>query len=239
MNTNVSVIALTPVFRLSYPALIEPKAYMEEGKPKGKPEFSVEMLITGEQLDKFQVLDDATGELSYVHIEQLALKLSKEKWGGDFNPAQAVQHGGMKWPVRKGDDIIAAKDPAKRDRFDHYAGNRVLRAKCASEINGEPNAPRLTYTDGAGNTVTINRTVDESKAKAGSLFYPGAYGYAEVNIKPTEVDGRKYITIYLNKIHFVRDGTRIGAASLMDRFTGIHGGQTDFDATEGMGDEIP
>jgi hypothetical protein len=239
MSQNNSQIALTPVFRISYPALIEPKPYMENGQVKGKPEFSVEMIFTPEQLNEFQVPNHQSDQLDMVNLEQLALRISKAEWGEGFNPAEAVKHGGMKWPVAKGEDLIAKKDPEKRDRYDHYEGMRIVRAKCPPEIRGEPNEPRLTYNDETGRKVVVNRQLDAHKSAAAAKFYAGAYAYAEVNLKPYDVDGRKYVTIYLNKIHFMRDGARIGAVSLMDRYDGIHGGQTDYDPTQGMGDEIP
>ena len=69
------------------------------------------------------------------------------------------------------------------------------------------------------------------------LFLPGNYAMLELSIVPNEVNGKCYLTFYVNHVRFKKVGDRIGGGnSMMDRFDGIDGGEGDVDPTAGDDD---
>jgi hypothetical protein len=235
--TDVSRQILTPKFRMSYPNLLVPRPFKEGAKD----EYSVEMIFDQVDMDRFQVLNDDTGDMDIMNVKQMCVEMSKEAWGSSFNPAEAVKMREMHWPVRNGDEMIAKKEaanPKKTGRYDHYEGMSVIRGKAAALMNGTPFAPRLYYAE-KGQLKQINRNFEAEMAKAAAMFYGGAYATAEINVKTNTTNNTHYIMFYINCVRFVADGDRFGGQTLMERFSGVDGGQTDYDPTEGMTSEIP
>lgn len=227
MSKAASRILITPVFRLSYPNLVEPRAYQENGKPKGDPKFSLEALIEPDDLENFKIHDETTDGLVPADIRKIAVQVAKETWGSDFN-VKAEFAG--KWPIKKGDDE-ADKKEAKGKDGDPYRGKYVINAKANEEF-----PPRLYYR-ADGKRKQIARGMDSDEARAKQLFAAGNYCVAEVTCKAGESPQGKYITFYVNSVLYVKEGERIGGNSLMDRFDGIEGGISDYDPTEGMAEE--
>jgi len=228
-----SRVLITPTFRMSFPNLLEPRPYMQNGKPKGDPTYNTEMLFEPDDLTKFRLYDEESGELAEVDIRKVLVDVAKEKWDG-INVKEAVAAKDLRWPIKKGSDIHAKKLKAGKKGTEYYEGMEVLNAK-----TGQDYPPTLKYKD-KNTWVTVARELDTSMSKAKGLFVGGNYGYAEVSLRAIEVDGEKHITFYLNQVRFVKQGDRIGGGgSLMDRFDGIDGGETDYDPTKDMDDEIP
>jgi hypothetical protein len=214
---------------------VTPKPFEEDGKPKGDPVYSVEMLFDMDSLTKFKQWDDDKGTFIEVDVQRLAVTLLKERFGADFDAKAAHQHGGLHWPFRKGDTLAETKGA----KGDHYKGKMVIRGKALSLIKDKPNAPRLYFVDSDGKRKELSRGLDSNIHRANDLFYSGAYFFAELSMVADETAQGKYVTFYVNSVRFVKDGERLGSSSLMDRFDGIQGGAAAVDPTKNLDDEIP
>lgn len=226
---NVSRILLTPTFRLYYPSLLEPRSYQKKGQAKGAPKYSLSMIFEPDALKKFKIADD-DGELVDVNIRDVLKELAVEGWPDIDDIPAAIKHGGIKWPIRKG-EIVAKKKDGTTKHAEHLDGNFVINA-----ASSEQYPPSLkAYVEDKQINLTRGLTADDTKIK--NLFAGGNYAFAEVNVKPTEVDENKFLTFYLNAICFTKPGERIGGGgSLMDKYQGTHGGEADVDPTEGADD---
>lgn len=239
-NNNPSFTTVTQPFILSYPKLLKPEPYMENGKPKGDPQFSFEAISDVESLNSWNILDKAKDEFVQSSVEKRCVALAREKFGNDFNVVEAVKHGGLSWPFKSGDK----KADEKGAKADHYRGKKSWRAKALAEINGNANEPTLYATDSNGDLVKLLRGTEQGKQRINELFYGGAICTAELNAVAGETAQGKYVTFYLNCVVFEMDGERLGGGSAIERLRGVSGGDTKYDPTEGMGssdldDEIP
>ena len=225
-----SRLVRTPVFRMSYAKLDEPKPFMENGKPKGPPVYSVEQLFDPADLENFLVKrDGGWEECSYP---RLLVELAKEEWGEDFNAAEATKHGGMKWPIQDGTQ--RAEDGKKRGKnWEAYRDKKAIRVKSAQDY-----PPKLFVTD-AGKYRELDRDDDKDRAIIRKRFQSGHFAKANVTIKAVEVDGRKFLTHYVGAVLFWEEGEVIGGMDAEERFGGIEGGESFHDPTKGMDDEIP
>lgn len=228
------ILVITPPFILGYPNVIQPRQYMEGGKPKGDPKFSMEMIFAPDDMGKFKI-PTADGGFEDADLAQLYVRAGKRAFGEDFNAKKSVEARALKWPIVTGEALIAKKleKGKKRENLDHYDGKRIVSATCSQSY-----PPSLKYTEG-GERKNVHRGLDAEEAKAKNLFYGGAVCIAELSIKGTEVDERMHLVTYFNSVLFVRNGERLGGGSLMDRFDGIDGGESDHDPTAGMDDDIP
>lgn len=228
------ILLITPPFTLGYPNVIEPRPYMEGGKVKGDPKFSMEMIFDPGDMGSFKLPTD-DGGFQDEDIAKVYVRAAKRAFGDDFDVKAAAAHGGLKWPLLSGEKLMEKKisKGKKPESVAHYEGKKIISATCSQDY-----PPTLKYTEG-GQRKQINRGLDADVQKAKGLFYGGAVCIAELSIKGMEVDERKYIVTYFNSLMFIRNGERLGGQSLMDRFDGIDGGQSDHDPTAGLDDEIP
>jgi hypothetical protein len=237
-NKTNSVTFITAPFIISYPKLIKPEPYMENGKPKGEPMYSFEGISEIDSLAEWQEVNRETGDFDIVNVEKRVLALVKERFGDDFNAKEAVKHGGLSWPFKSGD----AKADDKGEKADHYRGKKFWRAKALAEINGNPNAPDLWRTVGNGVERVVRGTTAGDQL-ASQLFYGGAIVTAELNAVAGETAQGKYATFYVNAVVFQEDGQRLGSGSNIERMYANRGGESQADPTEGMNkdldDEIP
>lgn len=225
-------ILLTPTFRLYYPVLLEPRAYHESGKPKGDPRFSTGMIFEKGDLAHFKEYNETAEEFLDVNFKDVLVDVAKNAWPDLEDITGAIKHGGIGWPIKKGDTVVKKKDGKHAE---HLEGRFLINAG-----SSEAYAPALkARIDGKMVNLTRGLTADEAKIK--SLFTGGNYAYAEINVKGTNVSDKKYLTLYLNAVCFVKPGERIGggAGGLMDRYDGVSGGEADVDPTDGGDDEIP
>lgn len=237
-NQTTSVTLITAPFILSYPKLLTPEPYMENGKPKGDPMYSFEGISDKDSLSEWQEVNRVTGDFDTINVEKRLVALAKEQWGEDFSVKEAAKHGGLSWPFKSGDK----KADDKGEKGEHYRGRRFWRAKALHEINGNPNAPDLwVVTDGGIERVVRGTTAGNQRAQA--LFYGGAVCTAELNAVAGETAQGKYITFYVNAVVFQEDGERLGGGSNIERMYGVKGGKSQIDPTAGMpkdlDDEIP
>jgi hypothetical protein len=238
-NKSISATFVTAPFIISYPKLLKPESYTENGKPKGEPMYSFEALSAVDSLSEWRMLNRETGDFNVVNVEAILVSLVKEKFGADFNVREAVKAKTLSWPFKSGDK----RAEEKGEKGKHYAGKKIWRAKAMADIKGTPNSPTLYYESGQG-LVKITRGTPTGIELINEKFYGGAICSAEVNAVADEnAGGGKYATFYVNAVIFEKDGDRLGSGPAVERLRGVRGGQTDYNPTEGMGndldDEIP
>ena len=186
------------------------------------------MIFALEDLDNFNKFNEDLEVFESVNIKDTCVELAKAEWPDiDIKSEFTAKN----WPIKDG-DALAKKREAKKKNGDHYKGLKVIRGKASKEY-----PPRLYYTE-EGKSKLVARGLESDENKAKSLFTGGNYAYAEVTVKPNELNDDKYITFYLNSVKFVKTGERLGGQSMLDRFEGIMGGVSDHDPTAGMDDEI-
>ena len=228
---------ITAPFRMSYPNLLVPTQY--DGK--GEFTYNMQMIYEPEDLGKFRAPNDSTGEFDVVDAVQVVKDIAKAEWGVEAGPelVPSPENLTIKWPIKRGtlegQRINAARAAAQKAPIDtaHIEGKALIGCKAYTKY-----APKLWFMDGQ-NRVQAVRGDDVSEQKAGQFFYGGAYGYAALTAKATISGGNRFVTFYVNDVRFLKHGERLGGGSMLDRFEGIHGGMSDYDATEGMDDEIP
>jgi hypothetical protein len=237
-NKTSSVTFITAPFIISYPKLLKPEPYMENGKPKGDPMYSFEGISANDSLKEWQEVNRESGDFDIVSVEARLVDLAKQQWGEDFSVREAVKHGGLSWPFKPGDK----KADEKGEKGEHYRGKKFWRAKALAEIGGNPNSPDL-WAIGEKGIERIVRGTTAGDQRASQVFYGGAVCTAELNAVAGETAQGKYVTFYVNAVVFQKDGERLGGGSNIERMYGVRGGQAQVDPTEGMGndldDEIP
>ena len=237
---TVSATFFTAPFILSYPKLVTAEPYMEDGKPKGEPVYSLEAISDIDALAEWQEVNRDEGTFDPVKIEVRLVQLTKELFGDDFNVKEAVKHGGLSWPFKSGDK----KADDKGEKGKHYRGKKFFRAKAKEEINGQRNEVNLYVNTGDGVERVVLGTT-EGDRQAANKFYGGAICTAELNAVVGETAQGKYVTFYVNAVIFQDDGERLGGESNVARMYGVKGGKTQTDPTAGMkggkelDDEIP
>jgi hypothetical protein len=233
MADEAKISILTPNFRMSFPNLEKPRQFERNGKPQGEPKYSVEMIFAAEDMGKFKTLN-ASDELVDVDIVKVCKELAAKKWPGreltELFPKKS--NGTTNWPVRKGDTLIALREAQGKGRnLDHYAGMFVINA------TGSAKYPPQLRCRRDGQVITLDRDNPEDVKTIKKLFGNGGnYASAEVSLVAQEVDDKYYVSFYLNKLMFKKEGKRLGGESLMDRFGGLDGGESDFDPTSGDSD---
>lgn len=151
--------------------------------------------------------------------------------GPDFDTLKtaAVGVAKAKWPNRdlkelrfpfKGGDTMAAKSASRGKDGDFYKGKIVLSASSKFK----PGVVDANKQD----------ILDTSKV------YSGCWGYAELNFVAYDgvSGGQDGVKAYVNFVMKSRDDDRIAGRDAKSVFAGIQGGQTDYDPSAGLDDEI-
>ncbi len=219
-DEQVKVQLITPLFRMNFPKLL----VAEKPKVKGQanPIFSMGTIFDQESLAKFKQANE-DGTFKDVSIVDVCKDLTVRKWPGQ-KPADIFRNmkGGTNWPIRKGDDMIAAEQKKDKPRkMDYMQGKYLINVKALENY-----PPRLAYRD-AGKLVTLDRSVEADLKKATKLFSGGSYAIAELSVVAQETQMGNFLTFYMNTVVFKKEGERLGGSSLMDRFDGIDGGDSD------------
>lgn len=247
MVSKPTIQLLTPIFRMSFPALIAAKEFIDKGRPTGKWSYQVEAIFDETDLGNFKILDDA-GTPKNVTIADELSRLAKTAWQdlppylypdqpeSQANPkvdpivALIKRQNGKGWPLKKGEAIKAALE-LRGKKGDQYAGKRIMSLKSNKTEKARP--PILSVATGKTFRV-LERSSEADMSIAQNLFVGGNYAFAAISIVADIVSGTRFLTPYLNSIRFVKDGPKFGGQSIMDRFDGIQGGTSDYDPTEGM-----
>lgn len=224
---------VTPLARLSYPAVIDPKPVMNDPKTK---RYGAELLIEPTDLAKFKLMGPDGFEM--VDIRAICATVAREEWGDDFDVEAKkkvpTNQGGLGWPLKDG-NAFAARREAEGKASDHYKGKVYIRTKGAESF-----PPILKFLTADKAFKILERSTDLDVIR--DYFTAGNYVLAEITAKAVETPAKeKFVTFYLNGVCYIRKGERLGSGgSLLDeRLDGILGGISDLDPTEGMEDAIP
>ena len=225
---------LTPLARLSYPAVIEPKAVMGDEKIM---RYGAELIIEPTDLAKFKLMTD--DGLQMVDVRAMCATIAREKWGDDID-VDALKKiepkdGGLGWPLKDG-NLYASRREADGKNGEAYKGKVYLRTKGSDKF---PPVLKFLTTDKAFKVLDRVTELDVIR----NYFTAGNYIMAEITAKAvvTPGVGHKFVTFYLNGVCYIRAGERLGTGgSLLDeKLDGILGGISDLDPTEGMDEAIP
>lgn len=229
-NQPANILLRSPMFRMSYPNLVEARAYQDpRSGRKGDPEFSCDMLLTPEALDEFEGRRD--DEWETMNVKNAMAEVAKAEWP-DINLRDAVANGGLKWPLVDG-NTKKQQQEAKGKKGDVYENMKVIPIKAKE---GYP--PQLFVLD-QGKFRELSRNNEADMGRAKDLFVGGHYAKASLNLKAMHTPQGRFLVFYCNAVLFVKEGQRIGGMSAEERFGGISGGSADHDPTEGLDDEIP
>jgi len=228
-NQPASLMVRTPIVRMFFPALVETKTF-DDGKRRGEPEYGVNMGFTPDMMDQFEVRRE--GGWEKADIRSLCAEVAKAEFP-DINVKEAVQHGGLNWPVKDGeseaDKALKKNQNGQGKKREEFRGYKLLRAKSKKDY------PPQLFVVNRGEFQELDRTSDADMKQAEKLFVGGFYAKFSINLKATESPQGRFIPAYLTGALFVREGERIGGMSAEERFGGIEGGITDIDPTAGMG----
>lgn len=234
MSEDIRAQLISPLVRISRVQLLEAKPYKDPKTGKqSEPKFGLAMIIEPDDLKHFK--QEVDGKLVDVDVSALSKELVKKKWPeleiGEMFPKKP--NGDRDWPIKKGDEIIAiAAKSDKKSKLDFLAGKYQIGTSASQKM-----PPRLSYKDPVeSKVITLDRDNPDDVKKIKKLFNSGNYGICEVSLVPNEVNGKCYLTFYLNHVRFKKEGERIGGTSMMDRFDGIDGGEGDLDPTDGADD---
>ncbi len=215
MSSNKSEIVVTPEFRMVWPNLFEPRAFMRDGKPTGEPKYGLTMLFdpNAPKIPGQPTLDD---------LKATAARVAKAQW-----PGRDLKE--LKFPFKSGDALAKAsiaKDEAagKAPRDVSFYEGRVV-VKTSSKF-----APQIHGMD-------RKEILDPKRA------YSGAYGYTELNFVAYAGvgGGQDGVTCYVNFVMLSdRKGDRIAGKNVVDVFAGIDGSDVATDVGgDTLDDEIP
>lgn len=209
MSKPKKVTIRTPKFRMSFANVVTPRAF-EDPKTgsKGTPEFSTEMLLDEADLAKFAILLD-DNSWKPIDIRKYYDALAGKAWPG-FDLKAAEKFGAFTYPVRDGNRIMDER-AKKGKNGDAYEGKFVIRAKSKQEY-----APRLNVVTN-GRRVELTRTGTDLET-AINLFKSGNYAVARIGIEAFDINGKKYLSTYLNAIGFAGYGDPIGGSGGVDYF---------------------
>jgi len=106
-----------PRARALYADLFEPRAFMKNGKPQGKPTYNLTHLFDTTQEGVTEGLTEA---------KAMALKACQDEWPGRDCVA-AIKAGEISWPFKDGDALKAKRENVGKNG-DAYAGMQVLKS---------------------------------------------------------------------------------------------------------------
>lgn len=230
-NKSASLLLRTPVVRMSYPNLLTPKKFKDpKSGREGNPMYNFEMIMTPENLDEFKVLRD-DGNWEDINVSHAMAEVAKKEWPG-IDLKEAVGNKSLRWPLKDGNQKKAERE-ANGKKGDVYEDMKIIPVKATEKW-----PPQLYVVEG-GKFRELSRSDEKDRAKIEQVFVAGFYVKANVNVTTAFLNEIKYVTFYVNAVMFIREGERIGGMTAEQRFGGIEGGESDYDPTEGLDDEIP
>lgn len=234
---NPSFNTVSEPFILSYPTILTPEPYKDKNTGvKGEPQYNFEAISEIDSLGQWKIKDREKGEYVPGNVELRMVELAKEAWGEDFNAKVANQHNDPAWPFKSGDK----KFEEKGDKAALYQGKKFWRAKgLTKKSDGTAIEPPVLYDYSSGTLVKLMRSSEEDRQRISEIFYAGAICTAEVNWVANNYGTSKNLTAYVKAVIFHRDGERIGGGSNVEKLYGVQGGETTYDPTAGMSNEIP
>ena len=223
---------LTEPVVMSFPALLEPKSFKENGKEKGEPKYSANFNFPAASED-------------LKAMKALAAKLARAKWPDkpftrkytDENGKEIVESV-VVFPFTSGDKLADKRAGKGKDDGAFMRGKVVVAARSKYE-------PRLSYVD-KGKIVDCEGDMARQASK--TKFYAGAEVLAQFNFVPYEAvgaNGKPGVAVYLNMVMSTGKGARIaGGQTASEAFKGYVGSVSIEDPTgpgssADMDDHIP
>lgn len=222
------IFNLTQPVIMAFPQLFEAKAFKENGKEKGEPKYSANLVFPGDS-------EDLKG------LKTLAAKLARAKWPD--KPFSLTTQEGVKipqiiFPFTSGEILADTRKKKGKDDGEYMRGKVVIAVRSKYE-------PRLSYLQ---NGKIVECEGDMAKTAAKGKFYPGVEVLAQLNLVPYDAvgsNGKPGVTTYLNMVLSTGKGTRLsGGQTASEAFKGYVGGMSAEDPTApgagaDMSDEIP
>ena len=226
-NTD-GIYNLTQPVVASFLQVLEPKAFIENGKAKGDPKYSIN-------------LNFPTDSEDLKAIKALAMKLFRAQFPNQ--PLNATLENGEKialavFPFASGDKLADLRAEKGKKDSEYMRGKVVLTSRSKYE-------PRLSYID-KGKIIDLENDVAKQAAKG--KFFNGVEVLAQINLVPYAAvgqNGKPGVTAYLNMVVSTGKGTRVsGGQTASEAFKGYVGAVSAEDPTgpgadEIMDDEIP
>jgi hypothetical protein len=216
---------------MSYPNLLNPKKYKDPNTGKeGAPMYNFEMIMTPEDVENFEVLKES-GEWDQINVSHAMAEVARKTWP-DIDLKEEVKYRSLRWPLKDGNQKKAERE-AKGKKGDVYEGMKIIPVKASEKW------PPQLYVVENGKFRELSRSDDADRKTIDDLFVAGYYVRANVNVTTAFLNEIKYVTFWVNAVVFIRKGDRIGGMTAEQRFGGVEGGESDYDPTEGLDDEIP
>lgn len=215
MSEKANTYTFKQPLRAVFNNLLEPKAFMKNGKPKGEPKYSATFTIPS-----------TSPELATIKAAMIAA--AKEKW-----PGRDLKE--LSFPLTSGEKA-AEKAKAKGKDGSFYLGNVVLKTRSKFP-------PGLSVLN-KGAILSLDTDVLKSQWKGkfyNGCFGAAALNFvAYEGDGGDEEGGKDGITAYLQSFLWTGDGERIGGQDAAEVFKDYAGKVTNADPFAGGGDdEIP
>lgn len=217
---------------MAFPQLFEAKAFKENGKEKGEPKFSCNLVFPVDSAD-------------LKALKQLAAKLARAKWPDKPFTRKYTDEAGKEtvenvvlFPFTSGDKLAEERKKRGKDDGEYMRGMVVIAARSKYE-------PKLSYIE---NKKIIDCEGEMAKTAAKTKFFPGVEVLAQLNLVPYDAvgqHGKPGVTAYLNMVLSTGKGKRIaGGQTASEAFKGYVGAVSAEDPTAPgadvlMDDEIP
>lgn len=209
------IFSLTQPIIMAFPQLFEPKSFKENGKEKGEPKYSANLIFPADSED-------------LKALKTLAAGLARAKWPDKqffLTTQEGVKIPQIAFPFTSGDKLADDRKKKGKDDGEYMRGKVVIAARSKYE-------PRLSYIEGKR---IVECDGEAAKLAAKGKFFPGVEVLAQINLVPYDAvgsNGKPGVTAYLNMVLSTGKGTRIsGGQTASEAFKGYVGQHSAEDPT--------
>lgn len=210
---------LTQPVVMSFPHVLEPKVFTENGRPKGEPKYSASFNFPADSED-------------LKALKALAAKLAREKFPDKpffVTTTEGVKIPQIFFPFSSGDKLAEARKTKGKNDGEYMVGKVIMVARSKYE-------PRLSYVE-KGKIIDCEGEMAKQAAK--NKFYNGVEVLAQFNLVPYDAvgsTGLPGVAVYLNMVLSTGKGARLsGGQSASEAFKGYVGSVSAEDPTGGPG----
>lgn len=210
---------------LLWPKVVTPEPYInpKTKKAMGEPAYTTAVMFPAESAD-------------IKAIKSKAIEVIKDQWPG-LDIRAAVLDGSLHLPWASGEELIAKKTKKLKDAGKEYTGgddyqNGHIILKTTTKLSRPALAVIL-------NGKLVDLLDDAAIAIHKQKFYSGAKGAVQIKLNATEVEGKKFVTAYLQQVISTGTGKQIGGKLASETFAGFAGKVVAEDPSTGMDDEVP
>lgn len=205
--------------RMVYCNVVTGRKYKEAGKEVGETKFDGTFVLSKEEM---KPLFAKAKEVVGARFPGRDLKELSFPWK---TAERAIEDAGKRAHKKSNGDadkVAKAKEQAAKL---FPAGTYVLKASSKYE-------PTLSFADGG----KIIEYTAANRAAARKQFYAGTFAVPQLNLVAfvaKKLDDKDGVCAYLNLVHFVHDGEKIGGFNAADAFKAYAGTVSDVDPTGG------